>query len=439
MKPRSVLAFFLLAALFLFSGCGGDDVPNVVCRSENYSFTADMAAYMAAYTKLALADEMAAAVMDDSKPLAGQTSADGESFEDYLFEVTVQNIEKILLYCEAARADGYVPGEGMIYKANETVTYLSSKAEEAGMTAEEYLKESFGDKVTLSGYQTCVEMMVLCEGYELSLISAEEVTSDEAEAYADSHSGDFLKFDALRYSTSDRELAEMLASSETSEDFLKIISSVSGISVTDKNKNKIPDEIEVYAAVSADPAGEFASEEGRSRWDTYMSESDGSYTVTMLLTLPHRDEEPVWNFRALYISSESNSDPMYEAESLLEQWKEKQGGETGFSNLAARYSDNPTAYYGGLFSGISRDDMPSTKVADWICSSGRIAGDTAVVDDGDDGAYMLYYIDGNIPRWKYTASQAVKAERIDQKMSESEEEIKKSFVFDNDALRKLIK
>lgn len=439
MKLKHITAFILAAVMLLCCGCGGTESRSVY-QSKNFTFTEDMAMYMASYSRYMLADEMKAAGVDNTIPLSEQERSEGETWEDYLYTKTVENIENILLYCEAAYLEEYTVSEGMMYKANELVTYLSTLAAEVGLTEEEYIRQIYGDNVTVEGLQTCTQMMSLCEGYDLDLADSFEVPEEEAVAYADSEPDKFLEFDALRYTTKDKTLADSLAAAENKAAFLKIMSGVSGYSLTDSDKNGVADSLEVTgAAVATDVAGEFAKAEDRAAGDTLITEDDGEYTVTMLLTLPARDTELLWDFRMLFLSPESSDDPMGDVTSLIEQWKEKEGGEEGFSDLAARYSDDPTAYYGGLFSGTSRSEMPTEDIAKWVCNNARTEGDTTAISAGDGGAYMLYYIGGNTPRWIYDATNTVKADKADAAIDSVKEEITADFKLDEKLLRNAVK
>ncbi len=439
MKLKHIAALILASVMLICCGCGTAQTKPVY-QSKNFTFTEDMAMYMASYTRFMLEDEMKAAGVDSTLPLSEQEKDGGETWEDYLYSKTVKSIENILLYCEAAYLEEYTVSEGMMYKANELVTYLSTLAKEAGLTEEEYIRQTYGDDVTVEALQICSQMMSLCEGYDLDLSASFEVSEEEAVAYADDNPDIFLKFDALRYTTKDKSIADSLAAAEGKDAFLKIMAGISGYSLTDSDKNGIADSLEVSGVtVASDIAGEFAKADGRAPGDTVITEADGKYTVSMLLTLPARDTESLWNFRMLFLSSKSSDDPMGDVTSLIEQWKEKEGGEEGFSNLASRYSDDPTAYYGGLFSGTSRNEMPTEDIAAWVCDLSRTKGDTTAISAGEDGAYMLYYIDGNTPRWIYDAESSIRSDKADAVINSVKEEITADFKLDEKLLLSAVK
>lgn len=436
MKLRSIISVLLAAALILSVGCGGSgDV--VVARGENFTITEDMAVYLTAYNRVILESEMTAAGVDEEKPLAEQMRSDGESWQDYIYSKTLENIENILLYGETALLDGYSLEEGIMYKANENLRYMQNTANELGLTVDEYVRQIFGDEVLTEAIGDCTQMMAICEGYEIYLTDSQEVSAEDAASFADEHRLDYLKFDALRLTVSNKELAESLAAA-TVEEFLNIASGISGIGVTDSDKNGIADCLELNGAVvSDDVAGEFALAEDRAVGDTLITEKDGKYTVTKLISLPERDDTPVWSYRILCISSESSTDPLEDVTSLREQWIEKEGGETGFSNLAARYSDAANAYYGGKTSGITKADMPTEEIAEWVCSPDRAEGDTAVFDGGDGNAYFLYYLEGDIPTWQYEAETALKKKLADDRIDDARDELSESFVVDETLLRQI--
>lgn len=435
MKLKSIIALTLVISALFMCGCRKESVNDTVYSSENFTFDYAMAVYMASYTKMMLTDEMAAAGVDTSLSLAEQIRREGESWADYLYKKTLENTENILLYCEAANADGYTVSEGMRYKANELMAYIVNAANQAGYTSEEYVRMLYGNSVTLDAIEICTQMMALCESYELDLAAGFDVTEEEAEKYADENPKKFLRFDALRYTTDNKAVAESLAASKDSSEFLAVMSGISGYSLTDSDKNGTPDVLEVRGAyVSSDAAGEFASSDGRSVGDTSVTEKDGKYTVTMITSLPERSSEPVWTYRMLYLSTESSTDPLGDAESLLDQWNDKKGGEEGFSNLCSRYSDAPSAYYGGLISNVTSDEMPTAELRAWICDSARTEGNTTAISDGEDGAYMLYYISGNTPEWVSEATSAVKNEKAKEKLDSVKGQIEEKYSLSETAM-----
>lgn len=442
MKFRSFIAI-LLALSLLLCGCSNDETEkkeDCVLESENFSVTEDMALYMLSYTAMMYENEFNRVNLDYSTPLSEQMRDDGTSYADYLRRLTVDNLENILLYCEAALKDGYTADEGMIYKANENITYLESTAKEFGLSTEEYITALFGEGVTIAGLETCTQMMTLCEGYEISLKDSMEVSSAEIAEYSGKNKKDFLKFDALRFTTVNKVFANELAASKNSEEFLAVMSQVSGIDLTDSDGNSIPDIIEFNdVSVSTDISGEFASRAGAAAGDTQVIENkNGSFTVTLLLNTPALDESPAWDFRLICITNESSTDPYGDASSLRDQWIKKKGKEKDFANIAARYSDHPSAYYGGRMSGITREEMPSESVAAWICASDRKNGDTTMAPGGDTSAYVLYYIDGNIPFWKMEATDALKSKKIVDKIDNMKDDIKKSFKFNEELMDKAL-
>ncbi len=437
MKLKSVISLILVFAVLSFCGCT-EQGTKPIYQSEHFAFTDDMTMYMVSYTRMMMRNEMISEGVDLKKSLADQKRSDGKTWEDYLFEKTAESMKDILLYCEAARSEEYQITEGMSYKASEMVSYLSATADEAGYTAEEYIREVYGENVTLDALEVCTQMMALCESYQITLSDRVEVTETEAEEYANANPDKFLKFNALRFTTKDKEVADKLSSAKDDAEFLQIVGGESGYSLTDTDKNGIPDDIEPKGiVVKTDPAGDFVKAEGREIHDTTVTEKDGEYTVTMVMSLPDKQYDFLWDYRMLYLSTESSSDPEGDLNSLIEQWKDKEGGEEGFANLCARYSDDPSAYYGGLYSDVSLFELPVNFML-WLCDTARVEGDTTVIPSEDGGAYMLYYISGNKQRWLAEATNAIKSEKAEAEIEKARKDIESHFVINDDLLRTIV-
>lgn len=441
---KSLISIILAMSLLCTFGCGDntgkkEEEKELPMESPNFVFTEDMVLYMISYTEMMYADEMNAAGVESSKPLSEQMRTGKESWGDYIYKKTLENIEYMMLYCEAAYKDNYVVSEGMLYKANESVSYLSTAAKDMGKTAEQYVKELYGEDVTLEGLETCTQMLALCEGYEIYLEDSADIKKDQISEYAEKNENDFLKFDALRFTTTNKVFAEELASAETKADFLAVLDKISGIDLTDADKNGITDIFEVNdAVVSSDIAGEAALEDGRKAEDTIIIEKDEKYVVTMFLTLPEKDITPVYDYRMIYISTESSTDPYTDASSLRDQWIQKNGGEEGFANLAARYSDDPTAYYGGRLI-QSKDDMPNESIRSWVTHESRTEGETTMLPGGEEGAYIVYFIEGNIPMWEYEAETTLRQKHSKDHIESMKDEIKKTIKSNEKLIRELVK
>ena len=335
MKIKTLICALLIFAALL-TGCGAG---SAVAASENYSVSKSMAAYLLSYTKSTLSSEMTEAGVDRSKSLFEQERDENGSWGDYLISATVDTIMNLIVAGEASRLDGYVPAEAVSKKVTDSMAFLAYQAQNAGISSEEYLRRNIGSGVTLKAFRSVIEMMSLSDGYEIYLQLREEVSDEDGIAYADDNAADYLYFDCLRYTCKDKELADRLAAAEDSDAFLKIMSTVSGLNVTDRDKNGIPDSLEFTSLLaSSDLAGEFAVEEGRALYDTTVKSDDGVYTVTMIMSLPERNETPVWSYRMLYVSGDSAKDPTAAAESYLQQWKDAGGGEEAFADFATKYS-----------------------------------------------------------------------------------------------------
>ncbi len=441
---KSIISVILTVTLLCTFGCGDssgnkNDKKNLPMESPNFIFTEDMVLYMVSYTEMMYAEEMNAAGVDYTKPLSEQKRNDDESWGDYIYKKTLENMEYMMLYSEAAYKDDYTVSEGMLYKANESISLISTTASDAGKTVEEYIKELYGEDVTLEGLETCTQMLALCEGYQIHLEDSAEITHENIEKYVEEHTNDFLKFDALRFTTTNKVFADELAAAETKADFLAILGKVSGIDLTDADKNGITDMFEVNnVPVSADIAGEAVLEEGRAVEDVVIIEKDDQYVVTMFLSLPEKKTDPVYDYRMIYISRESSTDPYVDASSLRDQWIEKKGGEEGFANLAARYSDDPSAYYGGRIA-AAKEDFPNESISVWVTHESRKEGDTTMLPGGEEGAYVIYFIRGNVPMWEYEVETVLRQKYAEEHVSGMKDEIKKSIKTNEKLIRELVK
>lgn len=413
------IAALALAALIL-CGCGKKS-DGTVARSENFTFSRDMAVYQLYCDRMELGRSVAA------------QSITAESLAEY----TADNIREMLIYCEAAKADGFSPDEGMLYRVNETLSYISLAAENAGMSTLDYVHATFGEAVTLEAIKLCVEMYVMCEGYEDSVILSQDVGDDEAKSYADTHPEDFLKYDFVRYSTADAGLRDSLAAAKTPAEFSdEVLAAVPALSRTDTDKNGIPDALEQSGiTVSSDgAAGKYFAGDGRTVGETFVEDEGGGWTVTMAVVLPGRIDTPTWDFRMVKLTDARSNAPGDDAASLYGQWLEKGSGEDGISALASRYSDDPTAYSGGLMLGATYADMPCDEVAAWVRNPARAVGDAAAIASEDGCGYILYFRGFGGALWLHDAKNALARAAFDAKLAEAKSSLADSITVDYDAI-----
>ena len=130
--------------------------------------------------------------LDSSKPLAEQTSIDGQTtWEQYFLQAAAQHFNENYALAQAAYAEGYVlsaEDEAMIADIASPDGDFAAEAAEAGYdSTDAYIKANFGDGVTVADYQDYLRTFYAAMDYygQISTAVTDGMTDEMAEAYFD--------------------------------------------------------------------------------------------------------------------------------------------------------------------------------------------------------------------------------------------------------------
>ena len=130
--------------------------------------------------------------LDSSKPLAEQTSIDGQTtWEQYFLQAAAQHFNENYALAQAAYAEGYVlpeNDEAMIADIAAPDGDFAAEAAEAGYDSPDaYIKANFGDGVTVQDYQDYLRTFYAAMDYyeQIKTAVTDGMTDEMAEAYFD--------------------------------------------------------------------------------------------------------------------------------------------------------------------------------------------------------------------------------------------------------------
>ena len=138
--------------------------------------------------------------LDSSKPLAEQTSIDGQTtWEQYFLQAAAQHFNENYALAQAAYAEGYVlsaEDEAMIADIASPDGDFAAEAAEAGYDSPDaYIKANFGDGVTVQDYQDYLRTFYAAMDYygQISTAVTDGMTDEMAEAYFDENAGTYAE------------------------------------------------------------------------------------------------------------------------------------------------------------------------------------------------------------------------------------------------------
>ena len=208
--PTRAICLILLAALFLSLGAckkKGSDAPltpglstiegepvhddGVAVRTDNYTVTPGMMAYFFyTYGVTCLAAMNETVPYDKTKTLHEQMYTETLSFYDAIMNETLDRVTRMLICCEAARAEGALLTDEEKSAVEQSITgYRVTAAVNYDKTLADYLKATYGPLMGEDDLRAVLELETLANRFSRT-VSARlegEITSEQALAYAGEH------------------------------------------------------------------------------------------------------------------------------------------------------------------------------------------------------------------------------------------------------------
>lgn len=208
--PVRALCLLLIAALSLsFGACKkkGSDAPltpglstiegepvyddGVAVRTDHYTVTPGMMAYFFyTYGVTCLASMNETVPYDKTKTLHDQMYTETLSFYDAIMNETLDRVTRMLICCEAARAEGALLTDKEKSAVDEMITgYRMTAAVNYDKTLADYLKTTYGPLMGEDDLRAVLELETLANRFSRT-VSARleaEITAGEALAYAEEH------------------------------------------------------------------------------------------------------------------------------------------------------------------------------------------------------------------------------------------------------------
>ena len=373
-------------------------------------------------------------IFDTSTPLTEQQYTEGQSWADYIYELTKDNMRQITALYDLGTAEGYVlTGEDRAV-IDEQMAQVEYYAAVSGFgNVNQYLSALYGRGVDTRVLESVLTKMVVAQEYSEQIAEGFSYAQDELDAYYAEHTGelDFIHYYYYLVSTSNaafeeladgekagaaREAAETIAEAKNAEAFTEAVAAFSEDAAPTEQYIQGSD----LSASYSDYAG-WLLDSARAEGDTTVVDTDsGSYALLFV----ERDDNDYLskNMRHILIQVEADENYEYTDEAkeaartrigeIEAEWKENPTEEY-FAELANLYSDDSGSNTaGGLYENIRRKQMV-TNINDFLFNEAHSAGDTAVVM-GESGSYMgwhLVYFAGDGPRYRdYLAENARRSE-----------------------------
>ena len=490
-KAGKVIAVIagILAVVVVLGTLAWFYLPNIISgsmtaiESDNYEVTSPMLTYffnsnyqgyVSSYNSY-----LSYIGLDVTKSLKDQTTQDGQTWYDFFMNNTTSTVEDMLALCEAAKADDKFDADDEIEKSvDEAVATMESQAKSNNVNLEYYLKAVYGNGVNEKVLRKCLTLQETASRYSQELTGRYEFAEADWDKYYEDNKDTFRKVDYLKYTFSvtattvadDATEEEKEAASQKDKAEAERLRGVAeGLAATtgvdgfkgyvenylrnDKYKDQddaalAEQSIDIPALVdgclsegntySESDTNKWLFDEARKGYETYTEEADTSYAVYMILPAEesdigaecmYRDTYALKNFR--YIPALKDDFGTVEAaktfaDSALEEYK-KDATEENFAVLAAEDKYGDGKYEGGLVENGDKGVLCDA-VDEWLNDSARKAGDCEIIEDGENGYYIVYFVGNGDLKWQNTADNGLISAKYDEELATLKEkyEVSKS-------------
>lgn len=383
---------------------------------------------------------------DSTADLKDQACAyeDYDTWYDYFSDTAKNQLEEILILCEAAKDDGVTLTEGDEKFIETSMETLADLAEEEELSVEEYIDSKYGAIVSEKDIRNCVELTQLATRYQQKYSSTLSYKDSEIDSYFADNKASFLTADYIYFlietgdtsGKTDAEIKKMkadakskateLAKSKNRADFIdaleeytaKLLKEATPDATADEIKEQAETVVSDYATVTDAPYdvttknGEWLFDSKRKAGDTAVIEDEegNGYYVFYLTTPAKKNMLPTKNVRHILLSTdqyESDEECEKAAQKLLLEWRNGKKDEESFATLAElNTTDSGSVTTGGLYENVLEGQMVS-EFNDWIFNSKRQYADTDVIAS-DYGYHVMFYVGDGETAWKADVISALK-------------------------------
>ena len=127
--------------------------------------------------------EYASLLIDSSKPLDEQQYSDTQTWQDYLTDTTLANLEEIYAFYDAATAAGFTLDDDAKAEIEDIVASVASAAKQANYKLDNYLAAVYGKGVNEKLYRELLTVVTIATEYSADINEGFTFTDEETAAY----------------------------------------------------------------------------------------------------------------------------------------------------------------------------------------------------------------------------------------------------------------
>ena len=401
----------------------------------------------ASYFSLDTSSSLSKQVMTDTDYMflgvTREEDAEDMTWHEYFMNSAKTSLQYVAGILKDAQANDYTFTDEMQTELDELISTVKSYAQQAGVSYSAYLKNLYGKNMTTSVFEDVQKETILASHYEQAYLDSLEYTDDEIDAYYAENKDsfdvvdyDYIQFKGTAASTTDEDgntvepteeeqAAAKEAAKKAADEALERVRS--GETDLEALAEEYEDIATFYSREGTtnygDVVGEWLFEEGRQAGDSAVLENGSSYYLVLFHDRYRHDYRTV-NVRHILIKVDTSSldkeaedyDEQLEsltgameakAQQVLQEWKDAGATVEAFTELAAKYSEDPGSKdNGGLYTQVYQGRMV-TEFNDWIFDESRKEGDSGIIYSASTGFHVMYFDGYDELYWKLQVKNAM--------------------------------
>ncbi len=415
--------------------------------------------------------------IDFTGDLSQQKLSDTQTWRDLFIENAMYAIMEENYLMLAAEEAGFELNEKQLADVENSLNNFHSQLNAYGYEIESYLKENYGENITVEDFEKYVMNDAISFYYYQEIISGIPIDDAALNAYYEANSKLFDSVDFKIYQfaytvpevsesedgsteTEDESYkdeaksaaSEALANINTPEDFEPYIKSTLDADALASWRDGYTDATASYSEIFTELA-DWLFDPARVSGDKTVLEYNNGYFVTMFEdryldsyntvdvrhcliatdTVPNilvEGTEDIDYEATQAAQAASDADAYAKAEQLLNDWIAGGATEEAFAEMANANSDDGAV--DGLYTQILKGDMVK-EFENWCFDESRTVGDYGIVQT-TYGYHIMYFSGENEPYWKLTAIDAIRQaeyEKIYESFGEKYPVIRNADIIDN--------
>lgn len=315
--------------------------------------------------------EYASLLIDSSKPLDEQQYSDTQTWQDYLTDTTLANLEEIYAFYDAATAAGFTLDDDAKAEIEDIVASVASAAKQANYKLDNYLAAVYGKGVNEKLYRELLTVVTIATEYSADINEGFTFTDEETAAYYEENRNEIDSVTArvypIAYETPEDDAGD--ADAPDNGD-----AADSGDAPDDGNVPDYGDAADGNAA-DGDTADNGNTDNGNDGDTSGEGDSsgEGDGTDDKADALTH--DEALAQANGVYDAVETEQDFIDYVTSLVPE------------ESKSKYEDGSAILYNGL----SYSSFKNTDLSDWLFDDARVSGDIAVIE-GESEVFLAMFL-----------------------------------------------